>query len=216
MTDVGGINRDDPLDSDADCKWAVVAHGFDDSPAYEAGHDEINSQEGKNRWHVQGHFEKEPYNDYHDTRGSQSPDFANFSMFNPKEANYTNFKNWVPDDEGIEDNYGYEFSASISVPITPFFSLSTSEVLNETSGGYVKQTDYEKLKYHYNLKNGKELPDSEDNAQGARFDVTTIGDVDETYPVNIYSKFGYIEYYGPSAEAKETDVTSFQARYKVI
>jgi hypothetical protein len=217
MVKVGGIEGKNEYNSDGDYEYAVVAHGFDDeNSAYEANYDEIDDDIRRNRWHVQSHFETLPKNEHYGTRGGQMPDFVNYNVFNPRSTNVTDFEKWEPDEADLDSGTSYEFSATISVDIVPFFSLDMTEGYDPSDGGYVEKDDYENLKFHIQLDGTSDLPSREDDARIGRFDVFTNGNAGETHPVNVYSKFSFYESYtGSSGQFKETNVNQFQATYDV-
>lgn len=192
-SEVGALGQDGIVDSnDANYGGAIQAHH---NERYNVDHDQIKSDGGRNRFHVQTYFDRLPYNSCYGVRDGEGVS-VDYKIYNPDSSSDTDmdFENWEPQEWMLQDdNYSYSASFSIGYPITPWLSVTAASINMGTDGSSsneVHEDPYNYVEAHIAKEWGSALPDSEADTNGFKTDIVAYRS--EGYEsMNFSSEFEY-------------------------
>lgn len=206
MTDCGEINGERQPFEKSDGQYSdypervfnVSTHGYIDE--FEADHNELNVNTGRNRLHLQCWFDNHETIHF-DSCGSRCPSGDVYpqssqvtfkvdpqSGVNDSDVKFDAFE---PDETDIQDGTGYSVSLGVSVGGVLSSALGVGISLKGNDGNSVDKDDYNTTTWKIDIVDDS-WPDSQENAEGVKWDIIDTGaSAGSTYTTYNYSQLEY-------------------------
>jgi hypothetical protein len=202
----------------------LSVHGFDNVDGFDVDYDEIRYQEN-NRWHMQSHFDILPDSD------PNNDGIVDFS-YEPLSVNYyietgggylTDFANAEPTESQMANNDANRFPVSdlftVIASAYPYLAGAGALInMAYSSSGSLTEDPYDSLDWYIPLNStDMNMPDDQDSAAGARFDLNNQGDSnDPAQQLTAESEMSYRRIDGYGYDNFSTQKATATAEYTPI
>lgn len=176
----------------------------------------------RNAWHVQGYFDRKPYNSLYDYRGGQPRDVFYRMKWPDQQSEQAFLRNESPTEDQLDGSSGtFSASFSVGVPFSPYISGGVGVGLSVPlgNGDYTYEAPYDKFEWSISFDQGytnPPLPDSQDNSRGVRADVKSFFDPWTYSTIECGSNFSWEMNYGRTQPYYETGMTSHSAVWETV
>lgn len=205
-----------------DGEYKVSIHAFDNVDAFGYAYNEIG-EDDDNRWHVQGHFD--PYPDHQNSFAFDRA-WVEFRVEYNGGDYYVNFDNSEPTESQMSSGGDQEYPNivgdvfNVASGYYPYLSAGEALISLAFSGGSGSLTvdPYNYVDWHIPLQSAG-LPNSQDNAVGARFDVENQASPSDANHLSLpyKSELGYYRYGGHgTSDFFTTGVASDQGAFTPV